>query len=66
MFGYYGWQRVFGDVLLGYEIKKQKIMSVLQNVIREIGDIVNRLSGFFEREAEDSGGDSVFGVSVQK
>ena len=44
MFGYYGWQRAFGDVLLEYEIKKQKIMSVLQNVIREIGDIVNRLS----------------------
>ena len=44
VFGYYGWYRAFWGVLLVYQIKKQKIMGVLQNVIREIGDIVNRLS----------------------
>lgn len=41
-------------------------MGVLQNVIREIGDIVNRVVGFFERKAEDSGRDSIFGVSLQE
>ena len=40
-------EKVRSDVFschLVYQIKKQKIMGVLQSVIREIGDIVNRLS----------------------
>lgn len=41
-------------------------MGVLQNVIREIGDIVNRLSVSSKRKAEDSGRDSIFGVSLQE
>lgn len=41
-------------------------MGVLQNVIREDRRLREPVVGFFEGEAEDSGGDSVFGVSLQE